>query len=208
MSTLNHGLSTELDIRLMKDDPLVEFQVYWQQAQNLGLQYPNVMSLATCDEHGTPDVRSVLLKGLNEKSLEFFTNYSSTKAMQIMQNPHVALLFYWEPLGIQVRFRGKVEKVSCAVSDAYFSTRPRLSQIGAWASQQSQPLESRAQLEDSVRDLEQRFAGAEIPRPDHWGGFAVFPSYVEFWREHPGRLHDRIAYFHHGNQWTRKRLYP
>jgi pyridoxamine 5'-phosphate oxidase len=168
------------------------------------------MALATVDAAGMPDVRMVLLKGLDPRGLVFYTNASSQKGRELAANANAALAFHWKSLARQVRVRGPVEQVDDAEADAYFATRPRLAQIGAWACLQSAPLESRFALEQRVALLTAKYATGVVPRPPHWTGFRVTPLAVEFWRDRPFRLHERIVFTRQGvgEPWQKMRLYP
>jgi pyridoxamine 5'-phosphate oxidase len=168
----------------------------------------NAMTVATVAADGAPSARMILLKGVDDRGFVFYTNLDSRKGGELGANPHVALCFHWKSLGRQVRVEGTVERVNDAEADAYFATRPRESQLGAWASDQSRPLESRARLEERVADEEKRFAGGPIPRPPHWSGYRVLPSRIEFWESRPFRLHDRLVYVRDGGSWRSERLYP
>lgn len=177
------------------DEPLAFFRRWFQEAQTAGISEVNAMTLATANIWGTPSARTVLLKGLDDEGFVFFTNYESDKGTQIAEENTVALLFFWKELERQVRIEGVAHKVSSEESDAYFSSRPRGSQISAIASRQSRIVESRAELEAAVAALEQRYANQEIPRPDNWGGYRVIPEKMEFWQGRSNRLHDRIVFF-------------
>jgi pyridoxamine 5'-phosphate oxidase len=168
------------------------------------------MALATADAGGVPDVRMVLLKGADEQGFTFYTNLGSVKAAQLMENPHAALCFHWAPLKRQVRVRGPIVPVTPEEADAYFSSRPKQSQIGAWASKQSQHLEGRFALEQRVAKFAAQYALFEVPRPEFWSGFRLLPSRIEFWMDQPFRLHDRVEYTREtpATAWTRQRLYP
>jgi pyridoxamine 5'-phosphate oxidase len=167
------------------------------------------MTLATADADGFPTARVVLLKAVDGRGFQFFTNYESRKGAELAANPRAALAFLWIPLERQVRVRGTVERLTAEESDAYFATRPRGSQIGAWASRQSQPLERRGLLEQRWSDLEQMYAGREVPRPPHWGGYRVRPLEIEFWQGRENRLHDRLRYAAvPGGGWRVERLAP
>lgn len=190
------------------EDPFDLFNEWFHEAASQEINDPNAMSLATVSENGMPSVRIVLLKGLADNQFIFYTNLKSRKAKEIVHNPSVALCFYWKSLHKQVRVEGKCEEVSKEEADAYFATRAVGSQIGAWASQQSETLESRAILEESLAKYALEFGDNPVPRPPHWSGFKVSPSLIEFWQEQPFRLHDRIAYTLHPSGWTKKRLYP
>ena len=195
----------EADVR---PDPLVQFELWFADAGAAGIRLPEAMVLATASAGGVPSARTVLLKGLEGRGFVFFTNYESRKGRELRENPSAALLFYWDALGRQVRVEGSVERISDAESEAYFRTRPLGSRIGAWASPQSETIESREALERRVAELAARFAGAEVPRPPFWGGFRLLPDALEFWQHRESRLHDRIRYRRRGEDWTIERLAP
>ena len=169
---------------------------------------PNALALATVDEDGLPDVRMVLLKGFDAQGFVFYTNFESAKGTEILSSMKAAMCFHWKSLRRQVRVRGPVEIVSDAEADAYFGSRPRGSRIGAWASKQSRPLESRFALEKAVAEYTARYPIGEIPRPAHWSGFRIRPVQIEFWHDRPFRLHDRIRFDRAGDGWAKTRLYP
>lgn len=171
---------------------------------------PNAMALATADEGGLPDVRMVLLKGFDEVGFVFYTNLESDKGRELAANAKAALCFHWKSLRRQVRVRGQVERVSDAEADAYFATRAKDSQIGAWASRQSRPLESRFALEKEVAKYAAKYALKEVDRPPHWSGFRIVPERIEFWRDRPFRLHDRLVFLREGphGHWRTERLFP
>ena len=189
-------------------DPFSLFAEWLQAASASEPNDPNAMALATVDEDGLPDVRMVLLKGFDPEGFVFYTNLESAKGRQLAAVPRAALCFHWKSLRRQVRIRGPVQPVSAAEADAYFDSRPQLSRIGAWASQQSRPLESRFALEKAVAVQTARFAGRRIPRPPHWSGFRLAPSQLEFWRDGAFRLHDRVRFTRVDGGWGRARLYP
>jgi pyridoxamine 5'-phosphate oxidase len=169
---------------------------------------PVAVTLATASRDGRPSARIVLLRGVDDHGFVFFTNYQSRKASEIEGNPHAALCCYWPWLDEQVRVEGLVERATAAESDAYFASRPRGSQIGAWASAQSRPLESREVLEQSYHDTDARLAAQAVPRPPHWGGYRIVPERIEFWHAGTYRLHNRVLYTREGNDWRRELLYP
>ncbi len=191
------------------DDPMEIFRRRYGEAVRLGIEKANAMTLATAGPDGRPSGRMVLLSSSDERGFVFHTNFDSRKGEEIARNPRVALVFWWDPLGLQVRVEGRAEKTSAAESDAYFAGRPRGSQLGAWASDQSRPIPGRAVLEERLRELERRYAGGPVPRPPHWGGYRVVPDAIEFWEQRENRLHDRVLYLRvEGGGWRRERLAP
>jgi pyridoxamine 5'-phosphate oxidase len=191
----------------LDDDPIEQFRDWYEQAvQEVPLV--DAMALATVDAEGVPDVRMVLLKGFGPEAFRFFTNLSSAKAKQLEANHRAALVLYWRELDRQVRVRGPVERLPVAASDEYFASRPREAQIGAWASPQSEPIRDRAALDARVEDVEDRFSGREVPRPDSWGGYALRPEQIEFWQGQAARLHDRFLYTREDDGWRLERLAP
>ena len=190
-------------------DPLVLFQQWLADARACkAIDEPTAMTLGTVDEAGYPAVRVVLLKGCDERGFVFYTNLHSPKARQLERHPRAALCFHWMPLERQIRVTGSVEPVSAAEADAYFASRPRLSQIGAWASSQSQPLAGRFELESRIARYTARFHVGKVPRPPFWSGFRLEPKDIEFWLKQPYRLHDRVRYARTDHGWERQRLYP
>ncbi len=192
----------------VKADPIEQFSTWWREALQSDIYEVNAMTLATADGDGRPLARIVLLKGFDKDGFVFFTNYESIKGQDIATNPLACLLFFWKELERQVRIEGAVEKISEAESDAYFHSRPEGSRIGAWASPQSRPIESRELLESRYLDLSEQYKGKDIPRPPHWGGYIVRPYKIEFWQGRPSRLHDRILFTRHENAWKIERLAP
>lgn len=198
-----------LEASQLNANPFLQFQQWLDAAKaSSGMSYPNAVCLSTVTPDGDPDGRIVLLRGLSENGLDFYTNSESSKGVSLEACPKAAMTFYWDKLQRQVRVRGGVTKVTAEESDTYFASRPRESQIGAWASQQSRPLENRATFEGRLKDFEQQFEGAQIVRPPHWFGFRLVPQAFEFWQEQPFRLHDRFLYTRCGSVWEIQRLYP
>ncbi len=188
-------------------DPFTEFKSAVERAQARQVDTVPV-ALATADADGRPSVRMVLLRGVDARGFSFFTNYNSRKGRELAANPHAALCLHWPALEEQIRIEGRVEILTAAESDAYFNSRPRGSQLGAWASEQSAVLEGREVLEEKYRECERRFQGRTVDRPSFWGGFRVVPHRVEFWYGRSDRLHDRVVYARAGDGWRIERLYP
>lgn len=190
-------------------DPFTQFSHWWDDAVKSELDEVNAMTLATASLTGIPAARIVLLKSFSNAGFIFFTNYISHKAKELEENPQACLVFFWKELERQVRITGKVEKVTELDSDAYFNSRPIGSRLGAWASPQSSVIESRETIEKNIEKFEEQFAGAEITRPPHWGGYIVIPSVIEFWQGRPNRLHDRLQYSKmQDGSWKIERLAP
>jgi pyridoxamine 5'-phosphate oxidase len=192
------------------DEPLRLFHEWFEEAKLKEPNDPNAVSLATVDPSGMPNVRMVLLKDYDEKGFVFYTNYDSSKGRELLATPKAALCFHWKSLRRQVRLRGTVIEVTTAEADEYFASRPRESRIGAWASHQSRPLESRFALEKSVAKYTARFALGDVPRPPYWSGFRIIPLSFEFWKDRPFRLHERLLFTRTSPAapWTSSRLYP
>jgi pyridoxamine 5'-phosphate oxidase len=208
MTTDTTPLET-LDEQRVERDPIKQFQIWLDDAIAAKLPLPEAMNLATATPEGRPSARMVLLKQVDDEGFVFFTNYHSPKAVQLESNPYAALVFYWSPLDRQVRVEGKVERTSAEESELYFQTRPRESQIGAWASPQSSVIPSREVLEQRAQELEEYYRDREIECPGHWGGYRLRPDKIEFWKSRPGRLHDRILYeLMSDGTWAIKRLAP
>ena len=200
--------SAGLDKAGVDPDPIVQFHEWFENAVEADLHEPNAMILATATTDGKPSARTVLLKGYDDRGFVFFTNYEGRKAGELEVNPTCALLFYWGELERQIRIEGRASRLSSEESDAYFAGRPRGSRLGAWASEQSHPVEDRSILEERVRALEAEYEGREIPRPPFWGGYRVEPDTIEFWQGRENRLHDRIVYHRSGRGWKIVRLQP
>ena len=194
------------------DGPIEQFRDWFDEALDAEVHEPNAMTLATATPDAAPSARIVLLKGVDDRGFRFYTNYESHKGRELAQNPHVALVFWWPPLERQVRIEGRAERLPEAESTEYFHSRPRGSQLGAWASPQSRVVDSREDLEENLADVTAEYEGDEtIPRPPHWGGYVVRPTTIEFWQGRPNRLHDRLRYCRdnpESTDWTLERLAP
>jgi pyridoxamine 5'-phosphate oxidase len=197
-------------MRKSRSDPSDPIGVFLEAVDRARAQHVDTApaTLATADAQGRPSARMVLLRGADARGFAFFTNYSSRKARELTENPYAALCIHWPSLEEQIRIEGRVERLSAAESDEYFASRPRGSQLGAWASDQSQLLPSRDTLDDKYRQIERRFEGGTVQRPPFWGGFRVIPTRIEFWHGRLDRLHDRIVYIRDGAEWRIERLYP
>ncbi len=197
-----------LDESDLAPDPYAMFREWFEVVRTAGVLEPNAMVLSTAAADGQPSARTVLLKGLTDDGFVFFTNYESRKARELGANPRCSLLFGWYQLQRQVRVEGLATRIPRADTEAYFASRPRDSQLGAWASAQSAVVGSRAELEAAYAEAEQRYAGTDIPAPPHWGGYLVTPERVEFWQGRRSRMHDRLAYRREASGWTTERLAP
>jgi pyridoxamine 5'-phosphate oxidase len=197
-----------LDVDDVDPDPMVQWQRWHADAFEVGVAEPNAMTLGTVDTDGTPDARIVLVRGADERGFAFFTNYESVKSRQLEALGAASAVFSWLDLHRQVRVRGSVERLDPESSDTYFASRPRPSQIGAWASPQSEVIADRAELERLVAAVDERFAGSDVPRPPHWGGWLLVPAVFEFWQGRPSRLHDRLRYRRVDGAWQIARLAP
>jgi pyridoxamine 5'-phosphate oxidase len=207
--TLRHEYETRgLDVSDLAPDPLAQFARWYEEAAAEGIYEPHAMTLSTAGPDGRPASRYVLLRGVDDRGFQFFTSHRSAKARDLAATGAAALTWGWLELHRQVRARGAVTRLTAAESDAYFRSRPRGSQIAAWASPQSEVIADREELERRVADVEARFAGAPVPRPEHWGGYLLEPRDVEFWQGRHSRLHDRLRYRRSGDAWIVERLAP
>jgi len=198
-----------LSVEEVAAHPAQQFDRWFLEAMKSEVREPNAMTLATCTKAGRPSARTVLLKAYDEKGFVFYTNYNSKKGKELEENPFAAMVFCWLDLERQIRIEGKIEKISPEASNQYFQSRPKGSQIGAWASPQSDVISDRGLLEKNVKNLEVKYKDADaLPRPEHWGGYRLVPDVVEFWQGRSSRLHDRICYRLDGEQWTLERLAP
>ena len=207
------GLRTDYDRSKLEEshlnsDPIAQFESWYQEAVEEKVNEPNAMTLATVGKDQRPAARIVLLRGIHQGCFRFFTNYSSRKGQEVMENDFVGLNFFWPELQRQIRIEGRIRKIDPEASDAYFQSRPRSSRIGAWASAQSQPLEKREDLEQRVAELTEKYKDSEVPRPDFWGGYDLEPDYIEFWQGRASRLHDRLLFEAEGDSWKITRLFP
>jgi len=206
--TLGQGLLIENKALQETDDPIAFFEAWLKEAEDSGIILPESMSVSSCTAEGRPSSRMVLLKEVDQQGFVFFTNYNSRKAQELQENPFAALLFHWNMLQRQVRVEGRIERITEQESADYFHSRGRGSQIGAWASHQSDELESREVLAERVKMFEEKFKGKEIPLPEFWGGYRVVPDRIEFWQGKADRLHDRFVYQPNATGWDITRLNP
>jgi pyridoxamine 5'-phosphate oxidase len=199
---------TSLEAQDLESDPMVQFRLWYDDAEAEGIHMPNAMALATAGADAAPSVRNVLLRGFDERGFTFYTNYASRKARQLDENPRAAFAILWKELDRQVCVTGDVERTSHEESDAYFSTRPREARLGAWASRQSEVISSRAELMTRFTETGDAYPGDDVPLPPFWGGYRLSPDTVEFWQGRAFRLHDRLRYTRSGRGWQLERLSP
>lgn len=192
----------------LNENPMEQFATWMEEAVNAQILDPYAMCLSTVDTHGKPSSRIVYWRDVDDDGFVLYTNYNSRKGIEIAANPYVSLNFHWSELDRQIRIEGPIKKVSTEMSDTYWATRPRESRIGAWASAQSRIISSPDQLQNSVKELQEKYTDDEIPRPDHWGGYVIHPERLEFWQGRPSRLHDRFVYIKSGVGWTMEQLSP
>lgn len=198
------------------EDPIRTFEAWFKEAAAAGIMQPEAMTLATCTADGRPSARLVLMKGIRNGAFQFFTNFESRKSAELSTNPRASLVFFWEKLEREIRIEGDVSRITRQENEEYFKTRPRISQIGAWASRQSKELRGREDLLSRYREMEELFQGKDVPCPENWGGYAVMPHTIEFWQGRPGRLHDRGLFRRQdlgaasstSGKWTKVRLSP
>ena len=203
-----HYERSELTEDVIDPNPVAQLRAWLSEAFDDGCLEPNAMNVATVDAGGQPSARIVLLRGLDERGLVFYTSYFSRKGRELAENPRVAATFYWPLLERQVRIEGTVQQVSDDESDAYFESRPRGHRLSAWASEQSEPIDRRETLDERVAHFDQRFEGDDVPRPHSWGGYLIVPKVFEFWQGRPNRMHDRLQYRREGRAWKIRRLQP
>ena len=200
--------TTSLSENTVKRDPIEQFILWFNMAKDIKLPYNNAMNLSTVAENGRPSGRIVLLKDVDQEGFKFFTNYNSRKSKELDSNPYASLTIFWLGLEKQVRVEGKVHRLSDEQSDKYFSMRPRGSQVGAWASNQSSVLKDRSELDQKMEEYTKQFDGKDVPRPLHWGGYCLVPDKIEFWDNVPNRLHDRLVFSLVNGDWKMERLAP
>lgn len=197
-----------LEEQSVNENPFLQFSVWFEEAVNAQLLDPYAMLISTVDEIGLPHSRVVYLRNISDEGMVFYTNYNSQKGKNISASNKIAITFFWVELERQIRIEGTVKKVSEELSDKYFAARPRESQLGAWASNQSETIKNRAELEENLKHFTEKFKGVDVPRPPHWGGYIVEPTKFEFWQGRPSRLHDRLIYTKNNNEWVISRIAP
>lgn len=197
-----------LDEKMVNSNPIVQFDLWMKEALNADIPEPHAMNVSTVSKEGKPSSRIVLLRNFSENGFVFYTNYNSKKGNDISENNCAAINFFWPQLERQIRIEGKLQKVDSKISDEYFASRPHDSQLGAWASNQSEVLKNRQELEEKFATLEKKFAGINVPRPENWGGYCLVPDSIEFWQGRPSRIHDRIKFTTVNNEWKIERLSP
>lgn len=197
-----------LEEQSVNDNPFLQFSVWFEEAVNAQILDPYAMLISTVDEIGLPHSRVVYLRSISDEGMVFYTNYNSQKGKNISASNKIAITFFWVELERQIRIEGTVKKVSEELSDKYFAARPRESQLGAWASNQSETIKNRAELEENLKHFTEKFKGVDVPRPPHWGGYIVEPTKFEFWQGRPSRLHDRLIYTKNNNEWVISRIAP
>lgn len=197
-----------LEEKSVKENPLLQFSTWFEEAVNAQILDPYAMLISTVDETGQPHTRVVYLRNISEEGMIFYTNYNSQKGKNISASNKIAITFFWVELERQIRIEGMVKKVSEELSDKYFAARPRESQLGAWASNQSETIKNRAELEENLKLYTEKFKNSDVPRPPHWGGYIVEPTKFEFWQGRPSRLHDRLIYAKNNNDWIISRVAP
>jgi pyridoxamine-phosphate oxidase len=209
INTLRHDFSSQtLDEKDVNADPIMQFEKWFKEAVDSKVHEPNAMTVCTATKEGKPSARILLLRNFNESGFVFYTNYTSRKGTEIMENPNCALLFFWPELERQVRIEGVLTKQTSDESDIYFNTRPRTSKLGAWTSAQSKVIDNRKVLDEEYDLLSKKYPDETVPRPPHWGGYILKPSTIEFWQGRPSRLHDRILFVQENNKWKIQRLAP
>jgi pyridoxamine 5'-phosphate oxidase len=209
INTLRHDFSKQtLDETEVNTDPVLQFKKWFQEAVDSKVNEPNAMTVCTATVDGKPSARILLLRNFNENGFVFYTNYTSRKGTEILENPNCALLFFWPELERQVRIEGVLKKQTTQESDMYFNSRPRGSKLGAWTSEQSKVIASRKILDEEYEKLSKKYPDEQVPRPPHWGGYVLQPLSIEFWQGRPSRLHDRIVYTKENNTWKIERLAP
>ena len=209
INTLRHDFSSQtLDEKDVNADPIMQFEKWFKEAVDSKVHEPNAMTVCTATKEGKPSARILLLRNFNESGFVFYTNYTSRKGTEIMENPNCALLFFWPELERQVRIEGVLTKQTSDESDIYFNTRPRTSKLGAWTSAQSKVIDNRKVLDEEYDLLSKKYPDETVPRPPHWGGYILKPSTIEFWQGRPSRLHDPILFVQENNKWKIQRLAP